>query len=94
MQLAQRQNGDPDKPGKPNRRNKDTDAASDSSSDSDRSNVEAQREPGEFINMVYEDMVSWLDRYLRDKKDAAWMKEWRTVWSRVVPLHTFLRCRP
>ena len=73
---------------------KGADVPDDESDDSSKSGsrVVAEREPGQFINIRYDMLVDWLAAYITDKKPADWIKEWKIVFNRVLPLHTFIRC--
>jgi hypothetical protein len=95
VQLAERYENDRPKPEGPETKH-DDDAASNAgtaSSDSSKgSRAAVAREPGEFISSQYDEIVEWLGRYLKGKKDQAWIAQWKTLFGRVLPLHTFLRC--
>ena len=72
-------------------------ADSDDSNDTDSSDSEgdqdaAERKPGEFINIAYDDLVGWLQDWLVGQKPPEWIKSWSTLFKRMLPLHTFLRC--
>lgn len=79
-----------------NKRRKTKDSKSDSESDADSSDSEGDneavaREPGEFINIAYDDLVNWLSDWLVGQKPPQWIKSWSTLFKRMLPLHTFLR---
>jgi hypothetical protein len=95
VQLSERHGNDRPKAEGPENKH-DGDVASDSgtaSSDSSKgSRAPVAREAGEFINSQYDEILEWLGRYLKGKKEPAWISQWRTLFGRVLPLHTFLRC--
>jgi hypothetical protein len=75
-------------------RSKHDDSESDSDSASDEGVVgllKRERHPNQFIIAPYEDLVKWMSEYLATNRPANWVRDWKAIFSKVLPRHTFLR---
>ena len=66
-------------------------SSSSPSSSSSSKKIPKVKQPNQFINIAYDDLLQWLECYLTDKKPAEWVDEWKVLFSKHLPQHTFLR---